>query len=135
MPKGSIAFANLRGALLRVVGRIPPGHVVEAAVLGERLNVPARHVAYILSQLAPEEADLVPWHRVVPRDGRFGAEKALGERQRRQLGLLGQEGLAVIAERGGLRVLAPAWVPDIDHGDVFWADLEPGESPPDRRRD
>jgi methylated-DNA-protein-cysteine methyltransferase-like protein len=132
MPKGSIAYANLRRALFAVVGRIPPGQVVETAVLGTCLNVPARHVAYILSQITPDEAELLPWHRVIPRDGRFGLEAALSTRQVQQLDLLRREGVRVESERGILRVDAPAWQPDVDHGHVFWADLDPLESPHSR---
>jgi alkylated DNA nucleotide flippase Atl1 len=94
--------------------------------------VPARHVAYILSQITPDEAELLPWHRVIPRDGRFGREAALSTRQVQQLDLLRREGVRVESERGILRVDAPAWQPDVDHGHVFWADLDPLESPHSR---
>lgn len=132
MPTGSIAYANLRRALFAVVGRIPSGQVVATAVLGTCLNVPARHVAFILSQITAEEAELLPWHRVIPRDGRFGREAALKARQVQQLDLLRREGVRVESERGCLRVHAPAWQPDVDYADVFWADLDPHESPPSR---
>ncbi|WP_293857981.1 MGMT family protein [uncultured Alsobacter sp.] len=122
MSRGSPAFARMRRALLDGVRRIPEGRVVEAAQMGEALNIPARHVAYMLSQLAPEEAELVPWHRVIPADGDFGKADRRTARQIVQVARLSAEGLTL--QDGRRLTLRPdlRWEPDDTHRGTFWAE-------------
>jgi methylated-DNA-protein-cysteine methyltransferase related protein len=69
---GSQAFALLKRAVLRAARFVPQGRVTTAAEIGRALNIPARHVAYILAMLTEEERSGIPAHRVVPKDGKFG---------------------------------------------------------------
>ena len=84
MGKSSPAFINMRRALFDAVRQIPPGHVAELSDLALALNIPARHVAYLLARLTPDEAELVPWQRVVPRAGDFGPVQKRSARQKDQ---------------------------------------------------
>lgn len=122
MSKGSLAFDRMRRALLATVRAIPPGKVVETARLGGALNIPARHVAYMLSQLSADEADLVPWHRVIPAGGDFGKPESRRPRHALQVTRLVAEGLGL--PDGRRLALSPQhrWSPPDTHRDTFWAD-------------
>ena len=122
MAKPSAAYAKMRNALLAAVRRIPKGRVVEAKRLAESLNIPARHVAYMLAQLAPDEKEFVPWHRVAPTGGDFGKPSARTKRHIEQLNLLADEGLPLAD--GRRLVLSPErlWQPDDTHRNTIWAD-------------
>jgi methylated-DNA-protein-cysteine methyltransferase related protein len=89
MPK-SEAFIKIKADILEITKHIPAGHVTTFAAIADYLNVVPHHVAYILSTLSHEEADEVPWHRVVA-DG--GAIKA-GSRGASQKERLEAEGLS-----------------------------------------
>lgn len=115
---GSPAFALIRRAVLAAARSIPAGRLSTSAALGLALNLPARHVAFILAKLSEEEAELVPSHRMVPSSLRLRAT-AEG---RRQAALLRSEGVNVDAD---LRVVDGAsrlvdW-PDTWRATV-WAD-------------
>jgi methylated-DNA-protein-cysteine methyltransferase-like protein len=58
------------------------------------MNVMARHVAYVLGRLTPEEAECLPWHRVVAAEGRISPNMPpkLAATQKR---LLKAEGLRI----------------------------------------
>ena len=122
MAKPSAAYAKMRKALLAAVRRIPKGRVVEAKRLAESLNLPARHVAYMLAQLAPDEKVFVPWHRVVPTGGDFGKPNARAKRHVEQLKLLAGEGLPL--EEGCRLALSPdrLYQPNDTHRNTIWAD-------------
>ena len=47
----SPAFARIKSDVLAIVAAIPEGQVASAADLGRQIDVPARHVAYILTTL------------------------------------------------------------------------------------
>lgn len=68
MPK-SEAFINMKADIVEITSNIPAGHLTTYAAIAEHLNVVPRHVAYILSTLSHEEADTVPWYRVVTDKG------------------------------------------------------------------
>ena len=119
MPERSLAFARMRRALLTEVVRIPRGKVVEIAEVGQALNIPPRHVAYMLARLTEDEVELVPWHRVVPRGGRF--TKAT-ERVEHQLRLLASEGLRHDGTRQLVLTPADFWQLGDTHRSTFWAD-------------
>jgi alkylated DNA nucleotide flippase Atl1 len=70
MPR-SPAFARLKRDLLRLVDAIPPGRVTAMDELARAINVPVRHVAYLLATLDEAEQARHPWHRTVGRDGRW----------------------------------------------------------------
>lgn len=77
----SPAFARLRRDLLRLVDAIPTGRVATVADLAACIDVPDRHVAYLLSQLDAEAVRSHPWHRVVGRDGRWNHRHDGGARR------------------------------------------------------
>lgn len=89
----SAAFARIKRQVLELVQAIPAGHVVTFGQAGDHLDVMARHVAYILATLSPEEEELTPWHRVVPEGGRL--KLSVGGRVIRQAALLQEEGIEV----------------------------------------
>jgi methylated-DNA-protein-cysteine methyltransferase related protein len=68
MPK-SEAFVKIKADILQITKNIPAGRTTTFSAIGDYLNVVPRHVAYILSTLSHEEADDIPWHRVVPANG------------------------------------------------------------------
>jgi methylated-DNA-protein-cysteine methyltransferase related protein len=93
MPK-SPAFARIKDDVLQIVDAIPKGKLCTYRAVGEHLDVVPRHVAYILSQLKPEEKMIYPWHRVVSDDGSLGAVKRHAD-GKTQAEMLGAEGLVV----------------------------------------
>jgi methylated-DNA-protein-cysteine methyltransferase-like protein len=90
---GSPNFRRIKADVLRLVADIPPGRVTTYGAVGRELDVMARRVAYILAVLGDDEADGVPWHRVV---GDGGALKSTKRRPApAQRALLEAEGVAV----------------------------------------
>lgn len=109
---GSLNYARIKGQVLHILAHVPEGGLVSHAEVGEALDVPARHVAYILATLEDMERQIHPWHRAVPQSG------VLGKHQRReaQLRALREEGVEV-NHRGKIGDFAarkiaidPAWV-------------------------
>jgi methylated-DNA-protein-cysteine methyltransferase related protein len=93
MPK-SPAFARIKDDVLQITDAIPEGKLCTYRAVGEHLDVVPRHVAYILSQLKPEEKMIYPWHRVVSDDGSLGAVKRHAD-GKTQAEMLEAEGLVV----------------------------------------
>ena len=93
MPK-SPAFARIKDDVLQIVDAIPEGKLCTYRAIGEHLEVMARHVAYILSQLKPEEKMIYPWHRVVSDGGGLGVVKRHAD-GKAQAEMLEAEGLVV----------------------------------------
>jgi methylated-DNA-protein-cysteine methyltransferase related protein len=83
----------MKRAVLRAARFIPEGRVTTAAEIGRALNIPARHVAYILAMLTDEERAGVPMHRVVPKDGKFGKPSALSLKAGSSFQTLAAEGI------------------------------------------
>ncbi|EDM31840.1 hypothetical protein RTM1035_07904 [Roseovarius sp. TM1035] len=117
----------MRRALLRYLGEIPVGSVVEVATLAEALKLPARHVAHILSRLGDDEAELLPWHRVIPRGGAFTKAQMGRPRTIRQIGLLQAEGVPFVDGDRLNMASVTCWQPPDTHLSTFWADLEDDE--------
>jgi methylated-DNA-protein-cysteine methyltransferase-like protein len=94
---GSPFYARIKAQVLLVLGDVPKGRVLTAAEIGGWLDVPARHVAYILAKLTPEEEARVPWYRVVGASGTIdgGRANAFGVSQRE---LLAEEGVPIAAD-------------------------------------
>jgi methylated-DNA-protein-cysteine methyltransferase related protein len=93
MPQ-SPAFARIKDDVLQIVDAIPEGKLCTYRAIGEHLEVMPRHVAYILSQLKPEEKMIYPWHRVVSDDGSLGVVKRHAD-GKTQAEMLEAEGLVV----------------------------------------
>jgi methylated-DNA-protein-cysteine methyltransferase related protein len=90
---GSEAYENIKRAVLWAARSIPEGKVSTAADIGRAFNIPARHAAYILSQLRPEEREVVPVHRVVPKGGAFPKPDKRTNMHRSAIALLAREGI------------------------------------------
>jgi methylated-DNA-protein-cysteine methyltransferase related protein len=93
MPK-SPAFARIKDDVLQIVDAIPKGKLCTYRAVGQHLDVMPRHVAYILSQLKPEEKMIYPWHRVVSDNGSLGVVKRHAD-GKSQAEMLEVEGLVV----------------------------------------
>lgn len=104
----------MKRALLEQICAIPSGKVVALDQMAIAMNVPARHVAYMVSQLGEAERELVPWHRLVPSGSKFPAAAKRSPRQIEQIKLLAQEGVSDLTAH----VIAPPF----DYSSVFWAD-------------
>lgn len=67
----SVAFSKIRAEVVRLVALIPAGRFSTYGSIAVHMNVVARHVATVLRRLSPDEADTLPWHRVVGVDARI----------------------------------------------------------------
>ena len=76
---------------MAIAARIPAGRLTTYREIGEVLEVPARHVAYILSTLDDLERETYPWHRITADGGTLGNHRRWEDQKR----LLIAEGLAV----------------------------------------
>lgn len=124
MPSGSRAYANVRKALLDVIAEIPRGHVVEFATIAAALNIPARHAAYIISQLKCDELGLLAWHRVIPKEGNFGPKQKMSDKKLKQISELRREGAEF---KGDSRIdfnTVRLWAPSYRFKDALWVDHE-----------
>ena len=84
--------------LIEIVTQVPTGKAVSYGQLGRILGVSGLIVGRILSSMPEEEWPLLPWWRVVAKDG-YVASLKLGPKGIRQLDLLTQEGFDVQNER------------------------------------
>ncbi len=82
-------YARIAAQVFDITSRIQAGRLTTYAAIGDELEVPARHVAYILARM-----DDVPWHRVVREDGGL-----TGARQQEQRTRLEHEGVRVTRHR------------------------------------
>jgi methylated-DNA-protein-cysteine methyltransferase-like protein len=89
----SPAFARIKSDVLAIVAALPKGRVASAADLGRQIDVPARHVAYILTTLEERERAVTPWWRVVADGGAIGRHK----RRDDQIAGLRRDGVTVSA--------------------------------------
>jgi methylated-DNA-protein-cysteine methyltransferase related protein len=119
---GSQAFALMKRAVLRAARFVPQGRVTTAAEIGRALNIPARHVAYILAMLTDEERAGVPSHRVVPKDGKFGKPASMSEKAADLVEMLVEEG-ADFDQRGAIADFASRFLtlPDA-YTETRWED-------------
>jgi methylated-DNA-protein-cysteine methyltransferase related protein len=109
---GSPFYARIKAQVLQIVVLIPAGRLLTFTQIGDWLDVPARHVAYILSKLSHDEEVRFPWFRVVPASGcvPIGRMNAFGMTQRARLL---EEGV-VFGQDGGVIGLAERLIP-IEH--------------------
>jgi methylated-DNA-protein-cysteine methyltransferase related protein len=87
MAAKSKAFTRIRAEVIRLVGLIPSGKFTTYGSIAIHMNVVARHVATVLSRLTPEEAQALPWHRVLAADARLSPrmDPELAATQRKHL--------------------------------------------------
>src|SRR5882762_2771877 len=104
MPKPkSKAFARIRAEVIRLVGLIPEGKFTTYGSIAIHMNVMARHVAFVMSNLKEDSAKL-PWHRVVSADARISPnmDAELSKVQRRRL------------KKEGMKINAAGYIQDAD---------------------
>jgi methylated-DNA-protein-cysteine methyltransferase related protein len=87
-------FARIKRDCLAITAHIPSGKVTTFVCMGKYLDVPPRHVAYVLATLTEDELRDCPWWRVVGNDGHLGKPK-LGEHGISQAEFLDNEGVQV----------------------------------------
>jgi methylated-DNA-protein-cysteine methyltransferase-like protein len=91
---GSGAVVGLKPRVVAVLAAIPEGRVTTYGTIAQHLHVTARQVAFILATLTVEEAERLPWFRVVAANGVVSSTK-LGSVGRKQIARLRAEGIAV----------------------------------------
>jgi alkylated DNA nucleotide flippase Atl1 len=77
---GSPAFQRIERDVLRLCGTITAGKVCTYADLGAAIDVPARHVAYIVARLSDAARMASPVHRLVGADGTVSKAHGAAER-------------------------------------------------------
>jgi alkylated DNA nucleotide flippase Atl1 len=124
---GSAAYARMRAALYERLDGIAPGALMRLDLLAAALNIPARHAASILARIPPEEEAFRAWWRVIPAAGRFPPAPRLSPRQRAQIALLAEDGVAILPD-GSIGDLEKRLVaPDMRDAGRIW--LEPDGTP------
>ncbi len=101
----SAAFARIKKEILAIVEAIPNGKVTTYKAIGEALEVMPRHVAYILTTLAEDESEQIPWHRVVSDGGKITSPTLFDE----QILLLNAEN--ILCENGKILNFENHFVP------------------------
>ncbi|MBL8799278.1 MAG: MGMT family protein [Planctomycetia bacterium] len=86
--------ARLKAQVLAVVAAIPHGRISTYGVIARHVRCSPRQVAFVLARLTPEEAERVPWFRVIAAGGVVSSTK-LGAVGREQIKRLRAEGVAV----------------------------------------
>jgi methylated-DNA-protein-cysteine methyltransferase related protein len=125
MPKkGSPTFQRIRKAVLDLVKEIPFGKVVMVSSLAEALNIPPRHVAFILSGLTPSEQILLPCHRIIPAKRDLGNRNNRSQKLEAQSSELLAEGIKLQDYRLVELNSTSDWQPPTTHRSTFWADTE-----------
>jgi methylated-DNA-protein-cysteine methyltransferase-like protein len=85
---------SFRKKVLAAVAAIPEGRVTTYGAIARELKRTPRHIARVLSSLSAEEAQRLPWHRVVAAHGVISSLK-VGAVGRRQIARLQGEGIEV----------------------------------------
>jgi DNA transformation protein and related proteins len=92
---GSPAFQRIQRDVLRLCSTIPAGRVCTYTDLGAVMDVPARHVAYIVSRLDDAMRAQYPVHRLVGAGGKLPAKPATVTAQLTQEGITIAKGAVV----------------------------------------
>lgn len=90
-------LADHRQPVLNRVASIPAGRFSTYGSIARVLGINPRHVARILSSLEEEEAELLPWHRVLGAEGRLSPNLP-ADLHERQKSRLEAEGIVVNAK-------------------------------------
>lgn len=86
-------FVRIKTDVIAMTRQVPRGRVTTFSAMGDVIDVPARHVAYVLATLDDAEAATTPWHRVVPGSGQLARNKPI--RRDAQIDLLRSEGVGL----------------------------------------
>ena len=92
----SPAFERMSRDVLRLASTVPFGRVCTFADLGAVIDVPARHVAFMVLRLDAADRAKLPVHRLVGAGGVLSA-KAISAKTIEQLAKLQLEGIAVVS--------------------------------------
>jgi alkylated DNA nucleotide flippase Atl1 len=87
-------YTRMNDDILRVVRAIPSGRVTTVDAISEFLDVPARHVTYLLARRFDGDRESSPWHRVLAHRGAIG-RTLCDAHGRSQIELLAAEGVDV----------------------------------------
>ncbi len=109
----SPAFQRIERDLLRLCATIPLGRVCSYAALGAVIDVPARHVAYIVSRLGDVTRAQYPVHRLVGAGGKLPARPASLAQQLEEEGLSVQRG--VVTDAAKLQFVPSAPQSGVEH--------------------
>jgi DNA transformation protein and related proteins len=121
----SPSFERIQRDALKLCATIPVGRVCTYADVGAVIDVPARHVAYIVSRLSAAMRAQYPVHRLVGQGGKLPAKPA------DVASLLAQEGV-VVAHGAVLELPSVRYVPNA--AAVQSAKLERTTRPPEHTR-
>jgi DNA transformation protein and related proteins len=91
----SLSFARIERDILKLCATIPTGRVCTYADAGAVIDVPARHVAYIVSRLKDTTRAQYPVHRLVGNGGKLPAKPADLARLLAQEGVIAALGVVV----------------------------------------
>lgn len=86
---------SLKSKVYQFVKLIPEGRVVYYGMVASFVGTDARTVGWILSGMREDEYDLIPWQRVVGKQGSIPADK-LGFKGKLQRELLEKEGVEFV---------------------------------------
>jgi alkylated DNA nucleotide flippase Atl1 len=87
-------YTRMNNDILAVVRAIPAGRITTVDAISQFLDVPSRHVNYLLARRYDLEREASPWYRVLAHRGAIG--RALFDaRGRSQAELLAAEGVEV----------------------------------------
>lgn len=87
-------YTRMNNDILSVVRAIPAGRVTTVDAISQFLDVPARHVNYLLARRYDLERESSPWHRVLAHRGAVG-RVLFDASGRSQAELLADEGIEV----------------------------------------
>ncbi|WP_396208570.1 MGMT family protein [Gemmatimonas sp.] len=87
-------YTRMNNDILAVVRAIPVGRITTVDAISQYLNVPTRHVHYLLARRDDLERESSPWHRVLAHRGAIG-RGLYDARGRSQVELLAAEGVEV----------------------------------------
>jgi alkylated DNA nucleotide flippase Atl1 len=66
------SYTRMNNDILAVVRAIPVGRVTTVDAISQFLDVPARHVHYLLARRFDADREASPWHRVLAHRGAIG---------------------------------------------------------------
>lgn len=93
---------SLKTKLFKLIKNIPEQKVVYFGQLAKILNTSARTVGWILSGMKKEEWEIIPWYRVVAKDGYISSLK-LGQKGEIQRQILLDEDYEIIGSKVNMK--------------------------------
>lgn len=102
---------RLKERVLKVIAAIPEGRVTTYGAIARRVSASPRMVARVLASLSPDEADGLPWFRVVAANGIISSIK-LGAVGRCQIARLQREQVTITARNRVSDFPAVFWPPE-----------------------